>query len=85
MLPTLRSGDLVIYKPIKPGGTKPTPGSIGVIKDPINTSSLIVKRIHKTHSQGIELRGDNETMSSDSRQFGIVNINNLCGIVEGII
>lgn len=85
MLPTLQQGDIVIYR--QSGSTKITPnkGSIVVIKDPLEPSSLIVKRVYKKSELGIEVRGDNENNSIDSRQFGLINHAYLVGIVEQII
>ena len=85
MIPTLRQGDIVIYRPIKPGNYAPTKGCIVVVKDPINPKTLIIKRVHKENSLGLDIRGDNKENSIDSRQFGLVNHHYLEGIVEKII
>ena len=85
MSPTLKNGDIVIYRPTKPGDFPPKKGLIVVVKDPLDPKSLIIKRVHKENSSGLELRGDNTSVSIDSRRFGLVNYNYLCGIVEKVI
>ncbi len=85
MLPTLKEGDIVIYRPIQSNEFLPQEGTIAVVKDPINPSILLIKRIYKVISTGIDIRGDNIKNSIDSRQFGLVNRTNLCGIVEQVI
>ena len=85
MMPTIHPGDLVIYRPIKSNESYPCEGNIVVAKDPVRRNSLIIKRIYKKNSEGLDLRGDNNHASTDSRQFGIVQNHNLCGIVEQII
>ena len=85
MLPTLSQGDIVIYRPINSKEFAPKEGCIVVVKDPQEPKHLIIKRVHKENPLGLDLRGDNETNSIDSRKFGLVNINYLCGIAEEII
>ncbi len=85
MRPTLLNGDFVIYKPVNQGNCFPKKGSIVVVKNPIDPEVLIIKRVKRSSPVGLELRGDNEVSSIDSRQFGLVNKNQLCGIVEQII
>ena len=85
MLPTLCSGDIVIYRPIRQGISFPKKGEIVVARDPITAKQLIIKRVYEINQFGLELRGDNEKNSIDSRQFGLINIKNLCGIVEEVI
>ena len=85
MLPTLSSGDFVIYRPFKKGQEELSNGSIVIVRHPLKEKTLILKRIHKASSTGIDLRGDNPEMSTDSRQFGIVNHGHLLGVVEELI
>ncbi len=85
MIPTLSPGDIVIYRPTKTDSDSPKTGAIVVVKDPINPKQLLIKRIYKSYPFGLELRGDNESRSIDSRQFGLVHFKNLCGIVEEVI
>ena len=85
MLPTLCQGDIVIYRPISSKEYTPKRGSIVVVKDPQELKHLIIKRVHNENPLGLDLRGDNEANSIDSRKFGLVNLDYLCGIVEEII
>ena len=85
MLPTLHQGDIVIYRPIIPGEYLPKKGSIVVVNNPQDPKILIIKRVHQENPLGLELRGDNEKNSIDSRQFGLVNPTSLRGVVEEII
>tara|TARA_Y100001968_G_scaffold301742_1_gene314340 strand:+ start:159 stop:437 length:279 start_codon:yes stop_codon:yes gene_type:complete len=87
MHPTIKSGDIAIYKPIRNIGSKLliNKGSIVIALDPRDKKSMIIKRVYKISNSGISLRGDNELYSTDSRQFGVIDIRNIKGIVEGII
>lgn len=85
MMPTISHGDLVIYRPIKNKQFIVKEGCIVVISHPLDPKNLMVKRVHQCNKWAIDLRGDNETSSIDSRQFGVVNHQHLRGIVEQII
>ena len=87
MSPTIYNGDILIYKPIDKNQSKLIlqEGDIVIAKDPLEAKNLIVKRIYKKTSKGFILRGDNHFSSTDSRQFGTVNFNNLHGVVERIL
>ncbi len=84
MEPSLYEGDLVIFRPIKSGDNH-LKNLIVVFKDPLDPNSLMVKRVFKEKPEGLELRGDNELSSIDSRQFGIVNRKNIIGVVDNVI
>ena len=85
MVPTLSSGDLIIYRRINPQTYLPIKGSIVVLKNPLDPKSLIIKRIYDYNSNSIEIRGDNEEKSIDSRQYGSVQCKSIFGVVERII
>ena len=85
MSPTLCQGDLVIYRPIRRKNFPIQEGCMVVVRHPIDTTTLIVKRVFRSNSIGIEVRGDNEVESTDSRKFGLINNKNIQGIVEEII
>jgi nickel-type superoxide dismutase maturation protease len=68
MEPTLLPGDRLIVVP----ALRRRPGDLVAARDPRSAQRLIVKRIASVGAAGIELRGDNETASTDSRQFGPV-------------
>ncbi len=85
MYPTLKEGDLIIYKPFKNFDNELSEGLLVVVTHPLRKKTLIVKRISKIYSETIEILGDNESRSIDSRQFGQIHTNQLQGIVETII
>ncbi|WP_338107183.1 nickel-type superoxide dismutase maturation protease [Prochlorococcus marinus] len=85
MLPTLKNGDLIIYKPYKYRKDKIIQGSLVVVQHPIHKETLIIKRVSKISSSHIEILGDNKKESIDSRQFGQINKLQVLGIVEKII
>ncbi len=85
MWPTLKEGDIVIYRQLSNFKSLTKSGDIVVLNDPLEPNSLIVKRIYKETKLGLELRGDNEQNSIDSRSFGLVNYSQLIGIVEEVI
>ncbi len=85
MDPAIKNGDLIIYKPYKHNNEAIQKGLIVVAKHPKKSQFLIVKRIHQSRENQIELRGDNQNNSIDSRSFGLVNIGNIVGIVEEVI
>ena len=84
MNPTIREGDLVIYKPFNPSKEELKKGYLVVLNNPLKNEELIVKRISNQIASSIELRGDNEQISIDSRQFGLINQNEIIGIVQNI-
>ena len=85
MYPTLKEGDLIIYKPLRNFEHEISEGLLIVVTHPLRKKTQIVKRISKVHSEAIEILGDNESKSIDSRQFGQIHTNQLQGIVETII
>ncbi len=85
MQPCLYPGDLIIYRPIKKNHFLLKKGSIVIIRHPLKTKTILIKRVHQITANGVEVRGDNERDSTDSRQFGLINFNQLQGIVEHII
>ena len=85
MSPTILSGDIVFYKPVKNVSHLFLEGKIVVIKDPLNSKELLLKRVHRVTNKGIEIRGDNFSSSIDSRKFGLVSPIGICGIVERVI
>ena len=85
MQPTLNPGDFVIYRPIKKGDFSLERGCMVVIRHPLEEKTLIIKRLYEETSLGLDIRGDNELESIDSRQFGPINKLQIKGIVEKVI
>ncbi len=82
MLPTLKSGELVIFRPFHLNNKLLKEGVIVVVNHPLKSKKIIVKRVHRISPAGVELLGDNQKVSTDSRHFGFVRKENIKGIVE---
>ena len=85
MYPVLSNGDLVLYRPLKESEHPVIEGSIVVAKHPFISSKLIIKRIQRIENNGYFLIGENNEISSDSRQFGVINHKKVIGIIENKI
>ena len=84
MNPTLKEGDLIIYKPFKDKKHSLSEGLVVVVEHPLRKKTLLIKRISKITALAVEVIGDNESKSIDSRQFGEIQKNKIKGIVETI-
>jgi len=69
MLPTFVPGELltVVRK-----WRRVRVGDVVVVRDPRDASRWILKRCAARHGAMLDLRGDNEDASTDSRAFGLV-------------
>tara|TARA_Y100001968_G_scaffold232944_1_gene215785 strand:+ start:7619 stop:7906 length:288 start_codon:yes stop_codon:yes gene_type:complete len=85
MEPLMRSGDLVIYRPLRSSKEFLREGSIVIANHPNISNKLIIKRIQKKTVSGFFLIGENKDFSSDSRSFGLVSSQNIVGIAENLI
>ena len=85
MIPTLYEGDLLIYKPFNHQSNEIEVGNLIILRLPVQEEVLIVKRVFSINSNHIEVRGDNESYSIDSREFGPISYKQIKGIVEHII
>tara|TARA_Y100001968_G_C18972434_1_gene532891 strand:+ start:201 stop:470 length:270 start_codon:yes stop_codon:yes gene_type:complete len=85
MAPTINKGDYVVYKPYEQSDRNLLTGSIVISEHPLMKNHLIIKRIYKQEEEGVELVGDNQQESTDSRDFGLISYNQLIGIAERII
>ena len=63
MMPTLAPGDRLLV--VRLG--RPRPGDLVALRDPDDPARLLVKRIKARGPAGVEVRGDNEAASRDSR------------------
>ena len=80
MQPTLEPGDQVLVD-VKAHLRRPLrPSEIVLFRQP-GGQLLMVKRILSIENKALNVRGDNETESSDSRHFGLVPLNRLIGVV----
>ena len=84
MQDTISEGDLIIYKKINPKNSELGVGDIVVASHPKIKSKLIVKRIYQIHQNKFDLRGDNSLSSTDSREWGLVELDLIVGKVEKV-
>ncbi len=82
---TLSEGDLIIYSKINPKNLDLKIGDIVVAYHPQIKSKLIIKRIFRIYQNKVDLRGDNSFSSSDSREWGFIELNLIIGKVEKIL
>lgn len=80
MLPTLCPGDSVLATSLLVRILPPKKGELIVIAHPIEKTPLI-KRIEKVANGSFFVRGDNESKSTDSRNFGWITIEDILGKV----
>ncbi len=80
MLPTLKNGDIVFFKKYKKHKSRPKEGQIVIFKHPLKEIKLI-KRINSVKQNNIEVLGDNNEFSEDSKKFGLVNNEKIIGII----
>ncbi len=84
MYPSIASGDLIIYKTISSGDFPLKRGAIVLAEHPLESQTIVIKRVYKHNLMGVDLRGDNKNSSDDSRKFGLINQNQVFGIVEKV-
>ncbi|MGO9334298.1 MAG: nickel-type superoxide dismutase maturation protease [Acidimicrobiales bacterium] len=75
MMPTLAHGDRLVVK--RTGRARV--GDLVALSDPAEPTRLLVKRVAAVLPAGLEVRGDNQAASRDSRTFGIVAPSSLVG------
>ncbi len=81
MRPTLAPGDYVVVNRWAYRFRRPATGDIVVVRDPEAPERYLVKRISDTDSTRIEVVGDNQARSRDSRKFGPIAPEELVGKV----
>ena len=82
---TIKDGDLITFKKINNKNIDLEIGDIVVAYDPRIDNKLIIKRIHWIDKNKFDLRGDNQFSSTDSREFGLIELDLIIGKVEKII
>jgi nickel-type superoxide dismutase maturation protease len=82
MAPTLLPGDRVLavqgFGPLRPPLRV---GDLVALFDPREADRTMIKRVAGFDGEGVLVRGDNETLSTDSRHFGPVRRHALRGRV----
>jgi nickel-type superoxide dismutase maturation protease len=77
MIPTLVPGDrLLVVPPARPLRS----GDLVAFRDPERPSRLLVKRVESVSATGVQVRGDNEGASRDSRDFGDISHEAVVGV-----
>ena len=69
MVPTLRSGDLLLARRLRPTDAV-RPGDVVLARFPSRPDLLVVKRVRRAVSGGHWVEGDNPLVTDDSRAFG---------------
>ena len=80
----MSEGDLITYKRININNLDLEIGDIVVAFHPKIKNKLIVKRIYSIHKNKFDLRGDNFLSSTDSRDWGLIELDLIVGKVEKI-
>ena len=80
----LSEGDLITYKRINPKNLDLKIGDIVVASHPKIRSKLIIKRIYQIYQNKFDLRGDNISSSTDSREWGLIELDLIVGKVDKI-
>ncbi len=81
---TLKEGDLITYKKLTQNNIDLEIGDIVVASHPKTKNKLIIKRIHRIYQNKFDLRGDNSLASTDSREFGLIELGLIIGKVDKI-
>jgi len=80
----ISEGDLITYKKINTKSLDLEIGDIVVAFHPKIKSKLIIKRIYSIYKNKFDLRGDNFLSSTDSRDWGLIELDLIVGKVEKI-
>ena len=82
MVPTLQPGQDVLSFNWAYLGKQPRVGDIVIVKsEKSKVKSEIIKRVERVEGDQVYLVGDNQSESTDSRDFGAISINNIVGKV----
>ncbi len=81
---TLKEGDLVTYKNLDTENIDLKIGDIVIASHPKIKNKLMIKRIHRIYQNKFDLRGDNSLGSTDSREFGLIELDLILGKVDKI-
>ncbi len=82
MLPTIRPGQSVLVDPRAYRTAEPRVGDVVLLRHPIQTDLLTVKRLASVRDDQLFVVGDNPDASTDSRSYGSVPVALVLGRVE---
>ncbi|WP_256359636.1 nickel-type superoxide dismutase maturation protease [Synechococcus sp. UW179A] len=85
MLPALQPKQRLLVKTLPKTAQPPSPGTVVVCFHPSDLNLVITKRVWQSTETWLELRGDNQDGSTDSRHFGQVPLNRVIGVVTAVI
>ena len=85
MLPALQPKQRLLVKLLPKGSRSPSPGTVVVCHHPSDINLVITKRVWHSTETWLELRGDNQDESTDSRHFGPVPLDRVIGVVTAVI
>ena len=80
----LSEGDLITYKKIDKKNPDLKIGDLVIAFHPKIKSKLIIKRIYRVYENKFDLRGDNFLSSTDSREWGLIELDLIVGKVDKI-
>jgi nickel-type superoxide dismutase maturation protease len=69
MAPTVRSGDRLLVRRVRPSAAVPA-GTVVLARFPSRPDLLVVKRVRRPVPGGYWVEGDNPLVTDDSRAFG---------------
>ena len=84
MIPSLYDGDLVFFRKYSANKSTIEIGDIIIFNHPSKKIRLI-KRVKTINDFSIEVSGDNQYLSTDSKAFGAIQKENIIGIVTSRI
>ena len=84
MIPSLYDGDLVFFRKYYANKSTIEMGDIIIFNHPLKKIRLI-KRVKTINDFSIEVSGDNQSLSTDSKSFGAVQKDKVIGIVTSRI
>lgn len=85
MEPTASSGDFLLVDPDAYQRRNPSPGDLVIARHPWDDGLTITKRVRRVVDQRVELVSDNPVRGQDSREFGLVPLDRVCGQVTCIV
>ncbi|MBI4493749.1 MAG: nickel-type superoxide dismutase maturation protease [Chloroflexi bacterium] len=83
MAPAYRAGERLLVNRLAYVARAPRPGDVVVVRDPAQSSRLLLKRVAARSGGSYVVLGDNRAASRDSRHFGPLRRREIIGKVLG--